>query len=146
MVLRPYRCVQGAYGRGLRGSEGNKKSSNRIVRCSCIQGNESFKSFSKLKVSNISSAFSLFDSRLFPSSEDCLQEYGKDNPSSLDQLLWQWATSGVWGQDMGFHNWYWQTRHRTIVQSILKHVVVTVRVVLYSTSLRQHHQSSARSY
>ena len=65
------KCVQGAYGRGQRDSEGNQERFNRTVYCSCIQG-DSFKSFSKLNVSNISSAFSLFDSRLFPSSEDCL--------------------------------------------------------------------------
>ena len=53
-----------------------KNTFNRKVYCSCIQSDESF---SKLKVSNISSAFSLFDSRIFPSLEDCVQEYGKDN-------------------------------------------------------------------
>ena len=89
MVLRPYKYVQGAYGRGLSDTEDNKECFNGKVYCFCIQGDESFKCFSKMKVSNISSAFSLFDSRLFPSSNDFLQEYDKDNLSGLDQLLWQ---------------------------------------------------------
>ena len=40
-----YKCVQGAYGRGLRDTEGNQERFNKTVYCSCIQVDESFKSF-----------------------------------------------------------------------------------------------------
>ena len=55
----------------------------KFIALASMQGDESFKSFSNLNVSNISSAFSLFDSYLFPSLEDRLQEYGKDNLQTL---------------------------------------------------------------
>ena len=116
-------------------SKGNPELFDRTVYCSCIQGDESFKSFN-----NISSVFSMFDSRLFHRSKDCLQEYGKDNLSSIDQLLCLWEANGIWGEDMGFHTWYWQTGHLIRVQSILNCAVFTVQVVLSSRILRQYHQ------
>ena len=111
------------------------------VYCSCIQGDESFKNFSKLNISKISSAFSLFDSHLFPSLEDCLQEYGKNNLQTLisiyrseKQVAFEDKT-GVATLDIDK-----QGTKLYRVQSILKHAVFTLHVVLCSTSLRQHLQ------
>ena len=72
-----------------------------------------------LKVSaNISSAFSLFDSRLFRSSKDCLQEYSKDNFSSLGKLLLQWNRQwNTCKQQMAFEGKTWIDRQGTQLES-----------------------------
>ena len=86
-----------------------------------------------LKVSKVSanrSAFSLFDSCPFLSSEDCLQE-------SMGRIMFQLTLDQLFGSEQQaiFEGKTWVST----LESIVNHAVFTVQDVLCSTSLRMQH-------
>ena len=134
MVWGPYRYIQGTSGRGLRDSEGNQECFKRTVYYHC-------------RVTKVSANWRLliphqhfvclilifFQIKKLPARIYMARIAFQ---ALISFYISEQAASGIWGRDMDFNNWYWQTRYLTKarVQIILKHVVVTVQVVLWSTA------------